>query len=124
MLRTYKPLAAHNIFIYQQHVEYLVFNVWCKARKDINCQELLTKEFEEIYLKRNWIKEGVDEIYDICQYLNDVERATIKEAFIVNNAIDLLSEGAYKPIELGKLPDLVANKMKPLLIKFYSDLIS
>ncbi|WP_295772364.1 hypothetical protein [uncultured Mucilaginibacter sp.] len=123
MLRTYKPLDSHDIFIYQQHVEHLICNVWCSAEAGIKCQDLLTEEFEKIYLKRAWIKEDVDEIYELCKPLTKAERADIKEAFVINNDIDSLCEGKEKPRELYTLAAVVASKMKPLLVKFYNDLI-
>jgi hypothetical protein len=123
MLRTYKPLANHSIFIYQNHVEHLVCNVWCKAEAGTNCLDLLTQEFEEIYTAREWVKEGVDEIYELCKILTQAERNTIKEAFFINNDIDSFCEANKTPIELSALHPVVENKMKPLLIKFYSDLI-
>lgn len=123
MLRTYKPLADHNIFVYQKHVEHLVSNVWCKAEAGINCQDLLTREFERIYLKRDWVKEDVDEIYELCKQLTKDERVAIKEAFIINNDIDSLCKAKQKPIELNTLVPVVESKMKPLLVKFYSNLI-
>lgn len=123
MLRTYKPLDDHSVFVYQQHVEHLVCNVWCKATAGVNCQDLLTKEFEKIYLKRDWVKLGVDEIYELCKPLIDDERIAIKEAFFINNDIEGFCEANKKPIELNALAAVVETKMKPLLIKFYSDLI-
>jgi len=124
MLKAYKPLDNHSIFIYQQHVEHLVCNVWCKAEDGVNCQNLLTEEFEKIYLKRDWVKAGVDDIYNLCKPLLPNEREAIKEAFFINNDIDSFCEGKEKPRELDALPAVVESKMKPLLVKFYSDLIS
>lgn len=123
MLRTYKPLADHAVFVYQQHVEHLVCNVWCRATAGVKCQDLLTEEFEKIYLKRDWVKSEVDEIYELCKHLTEDERMAIKEAFVVNNDIDEFCEANNKPIELNALATVVENKMKPLLVKFYSDLI-
>lgn len=124
MLRTYKPLVDHNVYVYQQHVEHLICNVWCKAIAGSNCQDLLTKEFEDIYLERDWVKSSVDEIYALCQPLTEDERTAIKEAFTINNTIDALCEAKTTPIELNTLAVVVETKMKPLLIRFYNELIS
>ena len=94
MLRTYKPLNHHSIFVYQQHVEHLVCNVWCKAEAGVNCQDLLTKEVEDIYTKRDWVKAGVDEIYELCKALTPDERTAIREAFFMNNDIDSFCEAS------------------------------
>lgn len=124
MLRTYKPLTNHSIFVYQKHVEHLVCNVWCEAKDGINCQDLLTQKFKEIYINRDWVKIGVDEIYELCKMLKDDQRKAIKEAFFINNDIEAFCEATHKPIELNTLPAVVEKKMKPLLVKFYSHLIS
>jgi hypothetical protein len=123
MLRTYKPLPDHDIFVYQKHIKHLVCDVWCNAKVGVNCQDLLTDEFEKIYLKRDWVKEGVDEIFELCKPLTEDERVLIKEAFVINNDIDRLCEALEKPRELNTLAAVVEDKIKPLLIKFYSDLI-
>lgn len=125
MLRTYTPLVNHSIHRYQTYVECLVCDVWCNASDDQNCQDLLSfADFKAIYLEREWVKIAVDEIYDLCKSLTEAERNTIKEAFAYNNNIESLCEGRHSPVELNALPDLVEKKMKPLLVKFYSDLIS
>ncbi|ERJ61339.1 hypothetical protein [Sphingobacterium paucimobilis] len=124
MLRTYKPLDNHTIFIYQTHVQQLICNVWCNAADGQSCQDLLSDEFELIYLARDWVKIAVDEIYEICKELTDDERAAIREAFFVNNDVESLCEGAFSPIELNTLHPVVTERMKPLLVRFYNDLIS
>jgi hypothetical protein len=126
MLRTYKPLANHAVFVYQEHVEHLICNVWCAAQAGTDCRDLLTPAFEVFYNRTGksiWIKEGVDEIYEICKALTAAERTAIKEAFYINNDIDSFCEASKTPVELNTLHPVVENKMKPLLIKFYSDLI-
>jgi len=124
MLRTYKPLDNHIIFNYQIHVQNLICNVWCNAINGLNCQDLLSKEFELIYLARDWVKVGVDEIYEICKRLTDSERTLIREAFFINNDIESLCEGLSSPIELNAFHFVVEQKMKPLLVRFYNELIN
>lgn len=123
MLRTYKPLEDHSIFAYQNYTQHLVCEVWCNATEAQDCQNLLSEEFEAIYLDRNWIKVAVDEIYEICKELTAEERAEIREAFFINNDIDSLCEATSTAIELTSLHNVVAQNMKPLLVKFYNDLI-
>src|SRR5690554_2650840 len=102
MLRTYKPLDNHSVFIYQTHVQHLICEVWCNAFDGQSCQDLLSEAFEPIYSARDWVKIGVDEIYEICTGLTDDERAAIREAFFINNDIDSLCEGLSAPIELNR----------------------
>lgn len=124
MLRTYKSLKSHTVFQYQIHVEHLICNVWCRAEEGIVCQDLLTPEFEPIYSSRVWVKTAVDDIYEFCKNLSDEERASIKEAFYTNNDIEALCEATASPIELNTLAIVVEQRIKPLLVRFYSDLIS
>lgn len=124
MLRTYKRLRNHGIFLYQTHVQHLVCEVWCNALDGQSAQDLLSKEFELIYSARDWVKESVDGIYEICKALTDDERAAIREAFFINNDIESLCEGALSPIELNTLHLVVEQRMKPLLVRFYNELIN
>ncbi|WP_343634736.1 hypothetical protein [Fluviicola sp.] len=124
MLRTYKPLDNHNVFLYQTHVQHLICNVWCNAVNEKNCQDLLSEDFEVIYLARDWVKTAVDEIYEICKGLSEDERAAIRKAFFINNDIESLCEGLSRPIELNTLNSIVEQKMKPLLVRFYNELIN
>lgn len=124
MLRTYKPLNNHPIFRYQTYLQHLVCDVWCNASEQQSCQCLLSDDFKIIYLKREWVKKSVDEVYELCKPLSDIERAKIREAFLINNDIESLCESRVQPIDLKSLPLVVTNNMKPVLIKFYNDLIS
>lgn len=124
MLRTYKPLDNHTIFIYQTHTQHLICEVWCNAIEGQSCHDLLTEEFETIYLARDWVKKAADEIYEICKSLTDDERTAIREAVFINNDIDSLCEGLATPIELNTLHPVVEQKMKPLLVRFYNELIN
>jgi hypothetical protein len=124
MLRTYKPLDNHSVFLYQTYVQHLICDVWCNAVNEQNCQDLLTEDFEVIYLSRDWVKTAVDEIYEICKGLSEDERTAIREAFFINNDIESLCEGLSRPIELNTLNSIVEQKMKPLLVRFYNELIN
>lgn len=124
MLRTYKPLRNHTIYMYQSYVQHLICEVWCNAIEGQSCQDLLTEEFEKIYLARDWVKVASDEIYEVCKVLTEDDRAAIREAFFLNNDIESLCEGLSKAIELNSLHAVVEQKMKPLLVRFYNDLIN
>lgn len=124
MLRTYKPLDNHTIFIYQTYVQNLICEVWSNAIEGQSCQDLLSVEFEMIYLARDWVKITLDEIYEICKGLSDDERAAIREAFFINNDIESLCEGLSIPIGLNTLHVVVEQKMKPFLVRFYNELIN
>ncbi|RYE16362.1 MAG: hypothetical protein EOP45_17635, partial [Sphingobacteriaceae bacterium] len=124
MLRTYKPLVSHTVFAYQILIEHLISNVWCNAEEGVDCISLLSADFEIIYSSREWVKDSVDSIYELCKLLTPDERAEIREAFVINNCINDFCEATKKPIELSQLPKVVTDLMKDFLIKCYSDLIS
>lgn len=123
MLRTYRPIHHHDIFTLHTYVAHLVCGVWCNASDASTCANLLDANFRVIYMAYPWLKLEVDRIYDNCKPLTDVERASIRDAFNVNNRIAELCAGALRPIELSALPDVVKKDMKPLLVKFYDYLI-
>lgn len=122
MLRTYRPIN-HPIFTLHNYLEHLVCQVWCNASNASTCANLLDADFEVIYNAYPWLKKDVDAIYEKCKTLTDIERADIREAFNVNNRIAELCNGTLSPIELGSLPDVVKEDMKPLLVRFYDYLI-
>jgi hypothetical protein len=124
MLRTYKPLVSHTVFAYQILIEHLISNVWCNAEEGVDCISLLSADFEIIYSSREWVKDSVDSIYELCKLLTPDERAEIREAFVINNCINDFCEATKKPIELSQLPKVVTDLMKDFLIKCYSNLIS
>lgn len=121
MLRLYKPVN-HDIFKLQTMLKYLVCSVWCEASSS-SCESKLDANFKPLYLTYGWLKLKVDEIYALCISLTDYERKAIKEAFETNNKIEDLCNGTSKPVYLNKLPKLVKDKMKPLLVDFYEDLL-
>jgi hypothetical protein len=122
MLRTYRPIE-HPVFTLHEYLEHLVCLVWCNASEDSTCSDLLDANFETIYNAYDWLKKDVDVIYEKCKTLTDKQREDIRAAFNINNRIAELCEGKFKPVELNKLPDVVKENMKPLLVKFYDNLI-
>lgn len=122
MLRTYRPIN-HPITTLHSYLEHLVCQVWCNASDASTCSILLDANFEIIYNAYGWLKTDVDAIYEKCKLLTDGQRADIREAFNVNNRITELCAGTLVPVELETLPDVVADDMKPLLVKFYDYLI-
>lgn len=123
MLRTYRPLKDHPVFVYHNYIQNLVCEVWCNAQDGTFCIDLLCNEIMELYSKRNWVKAAIDEIYELCKALTGSQRADIREAFVLNNEIEDLCEGRKRPVALDQLPNVVEKKMKPFLIKCYDDLI-
>jgi len=121
MLRLYKPIT-HDIFKLQAMLKHLVCSVWCEASVT-PCESKLSADFKPLYLTYGWLKLKVDEIYSLCIPLTTDEKKAIKEAFEKNNKIEELCNGTLKPIYLNKLPRLVEDKMKPLLVDFYEDLL-
>lgn len=121
MLRTYTPLSDHPIFTLHKYVQHLVCEVWCKAN-DTPCEDLLDPDFEKIYSAYDWLKTDIDSIYKKCKSLTENQRTSIKNAFEINNRISDLCNGT-KPVELSSLPKIVKEDMKPLLVKFYDELL-
>jgi hypothetical protein len=121
MLRAYHPIV-HPIFTLHGQLEQLVCQVWCNA-SDTPCSDLLTADFEIIYNAYEWLKTSVDNIYEKCKSLTPGQRADIREAFIINNRIEDLCDGTISPIPLGNLPSVVEDDMKPLLVRFYKELL-
>ena len=104
-------------------LEHLVCSVWCEACDDECNSKLEGVDFKDIYNEYKWLKKDVDEIYEICKTLAPEERLSIKNAFDINNQIERLCNGAVAPKHLIDLPNVVESKMKPLLVKFYEDLL-
>lgn len=122
MLRLYKPIQ-HDIFKLQTMLEHLVCNVWCEANNDDTCESKLNDEFKIIYNSYEWLKNDVDDIYNECKSLSEFARTAIKHAFSVNNKIEELCNQNETPVYLNCLPNIVESKIKPLLVKFYEDLL-
>lgn len=120
MLRLYKPIE-HDIFKLHQMLEHLVCSVWCEACEDA-CDTKLNADFKGVYDKYAWLKTAVDAIYEQCKPLKKNEREAIKEAFITNNKIEELCNGAV-PKYLKDLPKVVEDHMKSLLVDFYETLL-
>lgn len=121
MLRLYKPIT-HDIFKLQTMLSHLVCLVWCDA-SDATCESKLRADFKKLYLSYDWLKEKVDEIYETCKTLNATERKAMKDAFEINNKIEELCNGTIAPVYLDKLPAVVENNIKPLLVGFYETLL-
>lgn len=120
MLRIIKKPANHAIFKLHQWLEQLVCAVWCEA--DVTpCEQKLPFDFKVVYEKYDWIKQSINDIYDLCKNLSAFEKKQIKDAFIANNKIEALCNGTETPFYLDTLPDIVKNNMKPFFIKLYED---
>lgn len=122
MLKLYKPLKDHEIFKLQTMLEHLVCSVWSEACNDA-CSTKLNADFKDIYDSYDWLKTEVDEIYELCKKLSSEEKQSIKDAFITNNEIEKLCNGEIIPKYLDELPDVVKDRMKPLLVDFYETLL-
>lgn len=122
MLRLYKPIQ-HDIFKLQQMLEHLVCHVWCTANEDECCEDKLDADFKIVYLAYGWLKENVDLIYEKFEGLSPVELQKIKEAFLSDNAIENLCNGTIPPVYLDKLPAIIEEDVKPLLVDFYETLL-
>lgn len=122
MLRLYKPLEDHEIFKLHAILEHLVCSVWCEACDD-DCNSKISDDFKDAYNTYDWLKLKIDEIYEICKSITDDEKEAIKEAFTINNEIEKLCNGESHPKYLNDLPDVVEDKMKPLMVDFYEILL-
>lgn len=123
MLRSYNPIN-HPIFTLHTMLEHLVCQVWCNASNHNTCSDLLQADFQVIYNKYDWLKNGVDNVYENCKALTPDQRADIREAYNVNNRIEELCNGILTPIPLSQLHTIVKTGMKPLLVNFYSSLLN
>lgn len=121
MLRLYKPIK-HDISKLHNMLEHLVCSVWCEA-DDNECKTKLDQNFLSIYNSYEWLKKQIDDIYDFCKTLNEEEKQKIKEAFTLNNRIEDLCNGHIKPVYITSLDKVVEDKIKPLLIDFYEELL-
>lgn len=122
MHRTYRPIN-HPISSLHIMLEHLVCEVWCNASADNTCQELLSEEFEIIYLAYQWLKKDINAVYEKCKTLDDKQRADIREAFYINNRIEDLCNGEIQPIEFASLPEFVEEDIQPLMKLFYTPLL-
>jgi hypothetical protein len=122
MLRTYQPITD-PIFELHEQLHHLVCNVWCDASDLNTCKQLIPDDFETIYNKYDWLNIAIDSIYEKCKDLTLAERTSIREAFNINNRIEELCNGTLTPISLDKLPAVVTLDMKPLLKRFYYELL-
>jgi hypothetical protein len=122
MLRLYKPIQ-HEIFKLHEMLKHLVCIAWCEASTSDSCESKLDDEFKAIYLSYDWLKNAIDEIYTLCKSLTPDERKAIKDAFEANNKIEELCNGTVKPIPLSQLHKVVVDKIKPLMVNFYEDLL-
>jgi len=123
MLRTYTPIK-HKIFDLHQRLTHLVCEVWCNASNAHTCEQLIEVEFEAKYKKIKDLKPQIDEVYEQCKTLTLHERQDIRSAFILNNCIQDLCNGTFKPVDLISLNPVVETLMKPVLMRFYNDLIT
>jgi len=127
MLRLYKPIR-HDIFKLHALLEKVVCEVWCTASDDV-CDDKLDNEFKKIYKYsykstkkvKKTLKEEVERIYEIFKTLTPEQRESIKQAFVTNNKIETLCNGAT-PVYISQLPDVVANDIKPLFRWCYEKL--
>lgn len=122
MLRTYHPIPD-PIFKLHEQLQYLVCNIWCDASDLNTCKQLISGDFETIYNKYDWVNTAIDRIYEKCKDLTLIERTAIREAFNINNRIEELCNGTLVPVPLNSLPAVVETDMKPLLKKFYYELL-
>ncbi len=122
MLRLYTPIQ-HDIFKLQTMLEHLVCSVWCEANANETCESKLDDEFRELYNSYAWLKNDVDVIYNDCISLTTVEKESIKIAFTSDNDIEALCNGTVNPVYLDALPNVVEEKIKPLMVNFYESLL-
>ena len=121
MLRVYKPIT-HPLFKLHLMVEHLVCEVWCKA-DDKDCLTKIQPDFLIIVNAYDWLRDAILAIYSECKLLSIPEKESISTAFKVNNKIEELCNGTTKPTAIDKLPKVVQEKMNPLFIRFYEDLL-
>jgi hypothetical protein len=120
MLRVCKTIDNNPIFELQEFAEHLVCDIWCEADES-DCISKVHKVYEPI-ISYKWLREEIIEIDQLCEGLSPFARLNIKNAFKINNKIEELCNG-QAPVYLNQLPDLVEDRMKPLFIRFYEELL-
>jgi hypothetical protein len=98
-------------------IEHTVFDVWCKPSGVFNIS-MLHKDFmpivEEVSKNKNdYLKQPIEEIYNICQLLKKTELEFLKAAFKQNNAIEELCIGTIKPILYADIVNKIDVKLPP-----------
>lgn len=126
--------VKHPVENLHTYIKHTVFEVWCKPSGVFDIS-MLHKDFqpivEEISKNKNdYLKQPIEEIYKICQLLQNPELELLKNAFNQNNAIEELCNGKIKPILYAdiinkidiKLP--VNQKLSPILKDFCKNLFN
>ena len=116
MLKIYKKVES-DIFKAHELIEYLVYEVWCKADNQ-RCKTKLNDELKKLVEEYDWFDEHVKNIYKISQGLTNAQKDNFKFAFTTNNRIEELCNRNVNPIPLNTLnKDLV-----DALILFFKEL--
>lgn len=119
MLRAYKSIE-HDFKKSHGLIEYLVYEVWCKAdatpvKNKLN--DTLKELYENGRLKN--FKKDVDEIYKVCKGLTKDEKNAFAKTFEQNNRIQELCAGD-KPIALSTLKKELRGKVKNFFEGLYT----
>jgi len=122
MLRVYNPIENNPIFELHNFAKHLVCDIWCESDENY-CLPKIEAKYNIIVNAYDWLKESIVEIDLSCEGLTPLEKFKIKQAFFINNDIENLCNGKL-PIYLNQLPEVVENKMKPLFVKFYEELLN
>lgn len=120
MLRAYKSIE-HDFKKAHELIEYLVYEVWCKADATpviTKLNDTLKKLYEDGRLKT--FKANVDEIYTICQGLDEDEKTAFATIFQHNNRIPELCAGGIKPMALSTLNKELREKVKSFFEGLYT----
>lgn len=122
MLHVYKPIENDPIFELHEFAEHLVIDIWCNAN-EINCFNKINGKYQILINSYQWLKDSIVEIDNLCEGLTPFEQLKIEQAFKINNDIEGLCNGNV-PVYLDQLPKVVEDKMKPLFVKFYEELLN
>lgn len=126
MLRVYTPIA-HNIYKAHSFIEFLVYEVWCKADKTpiehkLKLNHVLNSLYKNTKLKK--FKPEITEIYAVCQKLTNKEKKDFENTFKNNNRIEELCNGIVKPIPLSFLNKNLTKKIVPFFKGLYIGFLS
>lgn len=118
MLKVYRPID-HKIKDVQKLIEFLVFEVWCKADRKL-CKTHLNNDIKNIYQKEEygWFKDSIDDIYKLFRKLDQNEKNIFRQIFINNNEIEKLCNGTNTPIYINTFNPVI----RKAIVDFFSEL--
>lgn len=121
MLYTYGHIN-HEFYKFQNYIEHLVTEVWCKADGKFSINKL-HPEFISIVegVNAQLLRIPIREIYGICSNLDQGQRRKLKNGFHRNNSIEDICNGKVTPLLYSEV-DTIHPGLKEKLNKFFKNI--